>query len=72
VIRNFEQRAFLRLSALWADHKAVNDRGAAMVEYSLLIVLIAVVAISAIAVFGNAVSADFSEIQSGVVDASNN
>lgn len=43
-----------------------NERGAAMVEYSLLIALIAVIAIAALKLVGGQVSQDFSEINSKV------
>ncbi|MDW3178602.1 MAG: Flp family type IVb pilin [Acidimicrobiia bacterium] len=43
-----------------------SERGAAMVEYSLLIALIAVIAIAAIKLVGGQVSQDFSEINSKV------
>lgn len=46
-----------------------HERGAAMVEYSLLVALIAVVAIAAIKVLGGQVSQEFSEINSGVQGA---
>jgi Flp pilus assembly pilin Flp len=43
-----------------------EDRGASMVEYALLIVLIAIIAILAIRLAGNQVSSAFSEIGSGL------
>jgi pilus assembly protein Flp/PilA len=43
-----------------------HERGAAMVEYSLLIALIAVVAIAAITLLGEQVSTEFSEIDSKI------
>jgi len=43
-----------------------DEKGAAMVEYSLLVVLIAIVALVAIQLAGNEVSESFSEIASGV------
>lgn len=43
-----------------------NERGAAMVEYSLLVALIAVVAIAAIKVLGGQVSQEFSGINSDI------
>jgi pilus assembly protein Flp/PilA len=43
-----------------------EERGASMVEYALLIVLIAIIAILAIRLAGNQVSSAFSEIGSGL------
>ena len=39
-----------------ATHRSVRERGAAMVEYALLVALIAIVAIAAIRLLGAAVS----------------
>lgn len=39
-----------------------NDEGAALVEYGLLIALIAVICVIVVATLGNTVSAKFSEI----------
>ncbi len=46
-----------------------SERGASMVEYSLLVVLIAIVALAAVAYFGDSLSETYSEIGSGLVDA---
>jgi Flp pilus assembly pilin Flp len=43
-----------------------DDRGASMVEYSLLVVLIALVALVAVSLAGNEVSESYSEIASAV------
>jgi len=43
-----------------------SDRGASMVEYSLLVVLIAIVALVAVQLAGSEVSESFSEIASAV------
>ena len=43
-----------------------EEKGASMVEYSLLVVLIAIVALVAIQLAGNEVSETFSEIGSGL------
>ena len=43
-----------------------EEKGASMVEYSLLVVLIAIVALVAVQVAGNEVSESFSEIASAV------
>ena len=42
----------------------LSDRGASMVEYALLVVLIAIVAITAVTLAGEEVSNTFSEIGS--------
>lgn len=44
----------------WMDFR--DDRGASLVEYALLLVLIAIVAIGAITLVGNDVSAAFSDV----------
>lgn len=44
----------------------LSERGASMVEYALLVVLIAVVAIVAVNMIGPAVSEGFSEAASGL------
>ena len=43
-----------------------EDRGASMVEYALLVVLIAIVALIAVQLAGTEVSSTFSEIASGL------
>jgi Flp pilus assembly pilin Flp len=43
-----------------------NDTGASMVEYALLVVLIAIVAITAVTLAGKEVSGTFSEIGSAL------
>ncbi len=65
MMSNLTRAAFLHTAAIFADARK-SERGAALVEYSLLIVLIAVVAISAIALFGDAVSEDFEGITSEI------
>ncbi len=54
--------------ALWTKVKAWmdNEKGASMVEYALLVVLIAIIALVAVALAGDEVSQTFSEIQSGL------
>ena len=44
----------------------LGERGAAMVEYALLLVFIAIVAIIALQVLGTTVSGQFDEINSGL------
>jgi Flp pilus assembly pilin Flp len=46
--------------------ETVADRGAAMVEYALLLALIAIVAIGAVSAFGGSVGGEFSDIGSEV------
>ena len=48
------------LAARWESFK--DERGASMVEYALLVVLIAIIAIVAISFAGDQVSSTFSEI----------
>lgn len=51
--------------ALWTKVTAFltdEDRGASMVEYALLVVLIAIIAIAAISLVGNRVSEAFSTV----------
>ena len=46
-----------------------NEQGASMVEYALLVALIAVVAIAAVTLLGNQVSTTFSNISSSLAGA---
>jgi Flp pilus assembly pilin Flp len=43
-----------------------NEKGASMVEYALLVVLIAIIALVAVALAGGEVSETFSDIASGL------
>ena len=54
--------------ALWtkANSWMRDDKGASMVEYALLVVLIAIVALVAVRLAGTEVSTTFSEIGSGL------
>ena len=54
--------------ALWTKVTAwiAEEKGASMVEYALLVVLIAIVAIVAVNVAGEEVSETFSDIASGL------
>ena len=56
------------MTRLWTRllRRISEDRGASMVEYALLIVLIAIIALLAIRLAGNQVSEAFSEIGSGL------
>lgn len=44
----------------------IKERGASLVEYGLLVALIAVICIAAVKLLGSNVSQSFSEIASGV------
>jgi len=46
-----------------------EEKGASMVEYSLLVILIAIVALVAVTVAGGELSETYSEIGSNLVDA---
>jgi pilus assembly protein Flp/PilA len=51
----------------WLESKFTGDeRGASMVEYGLLLALIAVIAIVAVRALGGSVSTKFSEVTSAV------
>jgi len=54
--------------ALWtkATTWLKDEKGASMVEYALLVVLIAIVALVAVSLAGDEVSQTFSEIASGL------
>ncbi len=52
--------------ATWLQAQTKTERGAAMVEYALLLALIAIVAIAAITILGGTVSGEFSAINSGL------
>ena len=54
--------------ALWTKVTSwlQEEKGASMVEYSLLVLLIAIVALAAVALAGNELSETYSEIASGV------
>ncbi len=52
------------LKAWIQAHVVKTDRGASLVEYALLVALIAVVCIVAITLLGNSAKSNFSEISS--------
>ena len=60
VLTSFE---FVRV---WARARCRTDRGASLVEYALLVALIALVCIAAVTFLGRDVSSKFSSIGSGV------
>ena len=55
----FEQ---LEVLAVWLRARAHTDRGASLVEYALLVALIAVVCIAAITLLGKNASGRFSSV----------
>lgn len=58
--------------ALWTkilDWARDDEKGASMVEYALLVVLIAIIAIVAVSIAGENVSTAFSNIASGLDQA---
>lgn len=50
----------------WMRAQASTERGASLVEYALLVALIAIVCVAAVAVLGGTTSEKFSEIDSGI------
>lgn len=46
-----------------------DEKGASLVEYSLLVLLIAIAALTAVAYFGTELNSTYSEIGSNLVDA---
>jgi pilus assembly protein Flp/PilA len=50
----------------WLQARCKTDRGASLVEYALLVALIAVVCIVAITILGGSASEKFSEVGSAV------
>ena len=57
---------FLLFSWLQNRLETAGERGASMVEYGLLLGLIAIVALAAVRLFGQGVSSQFSSINSAV------
>ncbi len=52
--------------AAWMKAQAKTERGASLVEYALLVALIAVVCIAAVTLLGSSASAKFSEVSSAI------
>ena len=50
----------------WITSRIDDERGASLVEYALLVALIAIVCIAAVTALGESASAKFSEIDSGL------
>ncbi len=57
--------AYQFLSA-WVTSRVDDDRGASLVEYALLVALIAVVCIAAVTLLGSAASEKFSTVSSNL------
>ncbi len=57
--------AFQFLST-WITSHIDNERGASLVEYALLVALIAVVTIAAVTALGQSASSKFSEVNSAI------
>ena len=58
-------------AAAWLTSRVAKDeRGASLVEYALLVALIAVVCILAITFLGNSASSKFSSVGTSINDAS--
>ena len=52
--------------SVWITSRIDDDRGASLVEYALLVALIAIVCIAAVTTLGETVSEEFSTIDSGL------
>ena len=52
--------------AAWMKAQAKTERGASLVEYALLVALIAVVCIAAVTALGSSASSKFSEVDSAI------
>ena len=52
--------------AAWMKAQAKTERGASLVEYALLVALIAVVCIAAVTALGSSASEKFSEVDSAI------
>ena len=50
----------------WLQARCKTDRGASLVEYALLVALIAIVCIIAITFLGNSADSKFSQVGSGI------
>ncbi len=50
----------------WLQSRCQTDRGASLVEYALLVALIAVVCIAAVTLLGKNASAKFSKVASSI------
>lgn len=55
-----------RFLGAWISSRIDNDRGASLIEYALLVALIAVVCIAAVTALGSTTSQKFSEVDSAI------
>ena len=55
--------------ATWVRASVVSQRGASLVEYALLVALIAVVCIAAVSLLGSSASSKFSRVGSAISGA---
>lgn len=55
--------------ATWVRATVTNQRGASLVEYALLVALIAVVCIAAVSLLGSSASTKFSRVGSAISGA---
>ncbi len=53
-------------STAWLQSRCRTDRGTSLVEYALLVALIAIVCVVAVTLLGQTASSKFSKIASGV------
>lgn len=58
--------ASLRHTITWVTARIKNERGAALVEYALLVALIAIVCVSAVTMLGRNVSSKFVSVGSSL------
>ena len=56
----------LQYLATWLTSRVKSERGASLVEYALLVALIAVVCIAAVTTLGSSASEQFSEIGASI------
>ncbi len=69
--REHEHTDEMTLDVVSAPKKSAKERGAAMVEYALLLALIAIVAVGAIRGFGGGVGAEYNDINADIDAAIN-
>ena len=53
-------------AAAWLRTTPKSERGASLVEYALLVALLAIVCIAAVNLLGKTTSSEFSQINSGI------
>jgi pilus assembly protein Flp/PilA len=59
----------IRTIAAWASARSRDERAAALIEYALLVGLIAIICIAAMATFGTNTNSSFSTVASPVAEA---